>query len=127
MPRLYLIVLGVFLTFSVFGQSKLGAYLKHAEEKYKNGDYFYAVELYSKAMELDSNSVEILWKYAETLRAYKDYRKAEFYYGKVYEKEEAGIYPYSLLYLGLMQKQNGKYDAAIETFKKAKKKYAQIG
>jgi len=125
MPRLYLIVVGIFISFSMFGQSKLGAYLKHAEEKYKNGDYFYAIELYSKAMELDSNSVEILWKYAETLRAYKDYRKAEFYYAKVYSKEEAGIYPYSLLYLGLMQKQNGKYDAAIETFKKAKKKYAK--
>jgi tetratricopeptide (TPR) repeat protein len=125
MPRLYLIVFGIFFSFSVFGQSKLGAYLKHAEEKYKSGDYFYALELYSKAMELDSNSVEILWKYAETFRAYKDYRKAEYYYAKVYDREEAGIYPYSLLYLGLMQKQNGKYDAAVETFKKAKKKYAK--
>ncbi len=125
MPRLYLIVFWIFISLNLFGQSKLGTYLKHAEEKYRNGDYYYALELYSKAMELDSNSVEILWKYAETFRAYKDYRKAEFYYKKVYEKEEAGIYPYSLLYLGLMQKQNGRYDLAIETFKKAKKKYAK--
>lgn len=99
--------------------------MKHAEEKYNKGDYFYALELYGKAMELDSNSVAILWKYAETYKAYKDYRKAEFYYKKVYDKEEAGIYPYSLLNYGLMQKQNGNYEGAIETFKKAKKKYAK--
>ncbi len=126
MSRLHLIIL-VFL-FQIgcsFGQSKIGAYLKHAEEKYNSGDYFYAIELYEKAMQLDSNSVAVIWKYAETLRAYKDYRKAEFYYKKVYSQEEAGIYPYSLLYVGLMQKQNGKYDEALETFKKAKKKYAK--
>ena len=126
MSRLHLILLVfAFALQNVSAQSKLGTYLKHAEEKYRNGDYFYATELYQKAMELDSNSVAILWNYAETLRAYKDYRKAEYYYNKVYQKEEAGIYPYSLLYLGLMQKQNGKYDEAIETFKKAKKKYAK--
>lgn len=104
-------------------QSKLGAYLKHAEEKYNKGDYFYAVELYEKAMTLDSNSVTILWKYAETLKAYKDYRKAEYYYAKVYERESGSIYPMSLINLGLMQKHNGKYTEALETFKLAKKKF----
>jgi tetratricopeptide (TPR) repeat protein len=126
MPRFYLIV--VFL-FTVLGglhaQSKLGSYLKYAQEKYEKGDYYYAVELYEKAMDLDSNSVSILWNYAETLKAYKDYRKAEYYYGKVYEREEGGIYPMSLINYGLMQKQNGSYDAAIETFKKAKKKFTK--
>jgi tetratricopeptide (TPR) repeat protein len=101
----------------------LGAYLKHAEEKYNNGDYYYAVELYEKAMEIDSNSVSTLWKYAETLKSYKDYRKAEYYYAKVYDREQGGIYPMSLVNLGLMQKHNGKYDEALETFKKAKKKF----
>jgi tetratricopeptide (TPR) repeat protein len=81
--------------------------------------------LYEKALAIDSNSVELLWKYAESLRAFKDYRKAEFYYKKVYDKESAAIYTASLLNVGLMQKQNGKYDEAIETFKKAKKKYAK--
>ena len=124
MPRLYLIVV-FFFTFigGIHAQSKLGSYLKYAQEKYEKGDYYYAVELYEKAMELDSNSVSILWNYAETLKAYKDYRKAEFYYGKVYEREEGGIYPMSLINYGLMQKQNGSYDAEIETFKKAKKKF----
>ena len=124
MSRFHLILF-IFLASSncLFGQSKLGAYLKHAEEKYKKGDYYYAVELYEKAMEIDSNSVSTLWKYAETLKSYKDYRKAEYYYAKVYDREQGGIYPMSLINLGLMQKHNGKYDEALETFKKAKKKF----
>ena len=73
-------------------------------------------------MELDSNTIDILWNVAETHRAYKDYRKAEFYYAKVYSRESAALYPSSLLNWGLMQKQNGKYDAAILTFKKSEEK-----
>ncbi|HNS41155.1 MAG TPA: DUF1573 domain-containing protein [Taishania sp.] len=123
MPRLYLIALFCCVFSISWGQNMLSKYLKVADEKYKKGDYYYALELYSKAMEIDSNTIDILWKVAETHRAYKDYRKAEYYYAKVYERELGKIYPSSLLQLGLMQKQNGKYDQAIETFKKAKKKY----
>ena len=126
MSRLYIIIALSFL-FGGFlrAQSNLGNYLKYAEEKYNKGDFFYAAELYQKAMQIDSNSVAILWKYAETLRAYKDYRKAEYYYSKIYEREEGGLYPMSLLNLGLMQKQNGKYDAALETFKKVKSNFSK--
>lgn len=109
----------------VNGQNLLSKYLKVADEKYQKGDYYYALELYSKAMEIDSNTIDILWKVAEAHRAYKDYRKAEYYYAKVYDRELGAMYPSSLLQLGLMQKQNGKYDAAIETFKRAKKKYSK--
>jgi len=123
MSRLYLTTIIVLLAGFSFGQSPLKKYLEFAKEQYNKGDYFYALQYYEKAMELDSATVDIVWNYAETLRAYKDYRKAEFYYAKVYAKEETRIYPSSLLYLGLMQKQNGKYDEALETFKKAKKKY----
>lgn len=123
MPRLYLILLFSLVVSGVSAQSKLGKYLSFAKEQYDKGDYYYALEYYKKAMDLDSNSVDIVWNYAETLKAYKDYRKAEYYYKKVYEKEEARIYPSSLLNVGLMQKMNGKYDEALATFKKAKKKY----
>lgn len=104
-------------------QDMLGKYLDFAKEQFDKGDYYYALQYYDKALEIDSNSVDILWMYAETLRAYKDYRKAEKYYAIVYDKEKAVLHPGSLLYLGLMQKQNGKYDEAIETFKKGTKKY----
>jgi len=123
MSRLHLIVLFIGLGFLSFSQNNLGKYLDFAKEQFNKGDYYYALEYYEKAMAIDSNAVDINWNYAETLRAYKDYRKAEKYYSIVYEKESAQIYPSSLLLLGLMQKQNGKYDLAIETFKLAKKKY----
>ena len=83
MSRLYLIAIfsTVFVSTS-FGQNLLTNYLKVADEKYEKGDYYYALELYSKAMEIDSNTIDILWKVAEAHRAYKDYRKAEYYYAK---------------------------------------------
>lgn len=123
MSRLYLILLFSLFCLGASGQNYLKKYLDFAQQQYEKGDYYYASEYYRKAMQIDSNTVEILWNYAETLRAYKDYRKAEYYYAKVYDREEAAIYPSSLLNWGLMQKQNGKYEQALETFKKAKKKY----
>jgi hypothetical protein len=124
MPRLYLILVAL-VSFTTYGQNLLGKYLDFADEQYAKGDYLYALQYYEKAMEIDSNSVSILWKYAETLRGYKDYRKASYYYQKVYEKEETSMYPSSLLQWALMEKQNGHYEQAIELFKRAKKKYSK--
>lgn len=125
MSRLYLIFVCVAMQWNAFGQSKLTAYLKYADEKYRSGDFYYSVELLEKAMDIDSNSISILWKYAESLRAYKDYQKAEVYYKRVYAQDARLDYPFSLLYLGLMQKQNGKYREAIETFKRVKSKFGK--
>jgi tetratricopeptide (TPR) repeat protein len=125
MSRLHLVFLCLLVQTWGFSQNELGKYLEFADQQYQKGDYVYALDYYQKAMELDSNSVSILWKYAETLKAYKDYPKASYYYEKVYNKEEAGIYPPSLLNWALMEKQQGHYDIAIELFKRAKKKYVK--
>lgn len=125
MPRLYLTLIYIFCFGLVsFGQKEVNALLKAGREQFLKGDYVYSLSYYEKALQLDSNTVDILWEYAETLRAYKDYRKAEFYYGKVYDKEGTKMFPYSLLYLGLMQKQNGNYQNALKTFKEAVRKYS---
>lgn len=124
MSRFYIIIL-FFISANLFSQNELGKDLKFAEEQYKKGDFYYAKEYYEKALKLDSNSVAIFWNYAETLKAYKDYLNAEIYYKIVYDKEATLIYPSSLLNLGLMQKQNGRYELAIETFKNCKKKYVK--
>jgi len=125
MSRFYIISVFIFSVGHVFSQNELSNYLKFADEQYKKGDFYYALEYYEKAIVLDSNSLTPLWNYAETLKAYKDYKKAEVYYKKVYAKEDTQIYPSSLLNLGIMQKHNGKYEQAIETFKKCKKKYVK--
>ncbi len=123
MSRLYIIIFSLLFSFNLFTQNELKNYLKFAEEQYEKGDYYYAKEYFEKALALDSTSIISLWKYAETLKAYKDYKNAENAYQKVFDREEALLYPSSLLNLGLMQKFNGKYDEAIETFKRGKKKY----
>jgi tetratricopeptide (TPR) repeat protein len=124
MPRFYLIVILCFLNHSfTFGQSDLKRYLEFAKEKRKEGDYIHALEYYNKAMAIDSNTIDILWEYAETLKAYKDYRKALYYYEKVYKREGGKLYPSSLVNYGLMLKHNGKYEEALNVFKQGKKLY----
>lgn len=123
MSRLYLVLL-LLISGSVFSQDFTNKYYEHALKQRDIGDYVEAIEYFKKVLEVDSNSVDVLWNYAEVLRLYKDYREAERLYKKVYEKEESRIHLRSIFYLGEMQKSNGKYEDAIETFKLAKKKYA---
>ena len=54
--------------------------VEFADQKVNEGDYYYAITYYEKAMKIDSNSVEINWKMAEAQRFYKDYVLAEYYY-----------------------------------------------
>jgi tetratricopeptide (TPR) repeat protein len=110
MSRLHLVLIFLFFcTSAIFSQNKVKKYIKFADEQYNKGDYYYALEYYKMALEVDSNNVDFLWKYAETLRAYKDYAEAEKYYLKVYKREKTKKYPASLLYYGLMQKQNKNF------------------
>ena len=123
MSRLHLVFIFCF-GFSLLGntQHKLKKIIAFADEQYERGDYYYALEYYKQALAKDSNSIKLLWKYAETLRAYKYYSEAESYYAKVYAREQATIYPNSLLNLALMQKQNSRYQQALKTFKLSAKK-----
>ena len=124
MSRLY--ITGLFIAFCLtcYSQNKVLNYLNYGDEKYKKGDVVNALDYYKQALDLDSNSVAINWKYAEALKAYKDYEKSAHYYGIVYQKEGAKIYPASLINYALMVKQTGDYDQAISLFKKAKTIYA---
>lgn len=123
MSRLYLILLFIAVNLTLFSQSELKKYLEFAKEKYQKGDYIHSLQYYEKALKIDSSAVNILWDYALALRAYKDYRKAEYYFGDVFDREGGKLYPESILFYGLMLKHNSKYDEAIEVFKKAKKLY----
>ena len=123
MSRLHLVFLFVVIFFNSFSQVKLKQIVGFADEQYKKGDYYYALEYYKQALAQDSNSLELTWKYAETQRAYKDYVQAEKYYALVYARDNDLVYPASILYLGLMQKQNGNYSRAFETMKLAKKRF----
>src|SRR3954463_303666 len=101
MSRLYLILLFC-VPIIGFSQNMMGKYMDFADEQFKKGDYLYALQYYEKAMEIDSVSIAIQWRMAETNRAYKDYPKAAYYYQKVYDKEETAMFPSSLLQYALM-------------------------
>lgn len=124
MSRLYLIGIVFLLNFSVYGQNKVLQFLNFGDEKFQKGDFVNALDYYKQALDLDSNAVAINWKYAEALKAYKDYEKAAKYFGIVYQKEGTKIYQASLINYALMVKQTGDYDQAITLFKKAKTIYA---
>lgn len=94
-----------------------------ADEKMIERDYLEAMYYYEKAMKIDSNSVEILWKMAEVNRFNKDYQKAEYYYQKVYDREKAKIYKLSIFWLASMQHYNGKYQLSMRHWRLAKKVY----
>ena len=125
MPRIYLNILFFFFCLQLSAQGTREDFIAFARQQKEKGDYIAAINYFDKALAIDSEDVHVLWDYAECLRLYKDYRNAERIYQKVYDKEETGMHLRSLFYLGEMQKYNGKYEEAVETFKKAKKKYVK--
>ncbi len=118
--RSILIVMTLGISPIASGQSFIQM-MDFADEKMMEGDYYYAISYYRQAMEYDSNSVEVLWKMAEAQRRYKDYATAEFYYEKVYAKENGLIYPKSIFWLATMEQYNGKYEESLEHWKSCKK------
>lgn len=95
--------------------------VRYYDEFLEKGDVYHAIYYMEKAFEIDSNSVDLNWRMAEAQRLYKDYRKAEYYYDKVYKKEGAKLHPRSIFYLALMQEHNSNYDQAKASWKRAKK------
>lgn len=125
MSRFYLICFLLF-PFLSFEQIKLKDALAFGDKQYQKGDFYYALDYYQQALKLEPDNIQLIWKIAETNRAYKDYVQAEKYYSIVYSKDEEGtLFPDALLHFALMQKQNGKYKEALDHFKTAKKQYAE--
>lgn len=97
--------------------------IEWGDENFKDGDYYGASLYYERAMNIDSIDIDLLWKYAESLRLYNDYAKAEYYYAKIFKKERGKLYPMSAYHLAMMYKHNGNYKKAIKTWKSFNRKY----
>jgi tetratricopeptide (TPR) repeat protein len=109
------------LVFCVGGQVKLKDLISFGDEQFQKGDYYYATKIYEQAIQMDSISVDLHWKQAETQRAYKNYAEAAKWYAKVYAEDPERVYPNALIYYALMVKQTGDYTQALGLFKKAYK------
>lgn len=119
-PSLRYIVLMLKIAFvqMIFGQNELKQLLRHGDDLFDKGDYFYAKTYYEQAMQIDSQTIAIQWKYAQILTAYQDYRGAARMYGKIYKKDGDNTYPYCGMYYAKMLQQQGRYKEAIEILEK---------
>lgn len=124
MKKLFVFLLLSSISLSTYSQT-YKQYVKFADKNYAAGDYYGAAIYYKKALDIDSLEIEINWKYAECLRQYNDYEQAEYYYAKIFYREQGKIYPLSLFWTATMQKYNGKYKEASKNFKIVMKQFSK--
>lgn len=102
-----------------------GKLAEEADDAFKKGFYFNAIELYKKAYTVEkkaSTKAELIFKVGEAYRAIGDPQQA----GVWYEKANKAQYtdPITYLYIGDMLKQEGKYAEAIASYNRFKEKKA---
>ncbi len=95
--------------------------IKVADTYFNDRDYYGASLYYHRAMKLDSSSVDLLFKYAESLRLYNEYPKAERVYGQIYKIDRGQAYPLALYWQATMQKHMGDYKNARKNFKRCER------
>ncbi len=111
---LFLFLLFLITDFSL-AQSKK-QWLRYADESYESKDYYGASVYYRKAMLIDSSDLYTVFRYAESMRQYNEYAKAEHYYQYVYDRDSKKEYKDCLFWLASMQKYNAKYLKARGNF-----------
>jgi len=92
-----------------------------ADELYKQGSYYNAIEYYKSAAAAEPNNGKIAFKLAEANMKIRDYVQAEKWYKNAINLgsgDELSLFNY-----GKVLKFNSKYDQAIENFKKFKSAY----
>ncbi|MDB4534226.1 hypothetical protein N9242_05075 [Vicingaceae bacterium] len=92
-------------------------------EEYK--DYYGASLWYKKALDNDSTVLETVYKYAEALRGYNDYSKAESKYYYIYKRDRGRLFPLAPFWFATMLKYNGKYVDAKKSFKRSKRHFTR--
>lgn len=107
---------------SLFAQSQTQL-IKIGDQLYTEGDYYAASLWYKQALNLDSSFLDLRFKYAESLRMYNEYEKAEGYYFSIYKEDRGRVYPLAPFWYSMMLKYNGNYNEAKKSFKRIKNIY----
>ncbi len=115
-----IVILFQLSTYQISAQSQKQL-IKVGDQLYSQGDYYGASKWYKDALEYDSTYVDLLYKYAESLRLYNDYAKAEYYYNSIYRKDMGRNYPMAPFWYSTMLKYNGNYNEAKKFFKRSKR------
>lgn len=119
--------IGLILCFAnsfLFAQSQQQL-IKVGNQLYEEGDYYAASLWYKNAMNIDSSFLELRFKYAESLRMYNEYEKAQHQYYYVYKEDRGKLFPLAPFWYATMLKYNGNYNEAKKSFKRIKNIYSQ--
>jgi hypothetical protein len=100
-------------------------WLKHADKSFDEKDYYGASIYYRQAMLVDSNNLSVVYKYAESLRMYNEYKLAKKYYNYVFVKDNVRTFQECLYWLATMQKFNAEYVEARKNFMRFLSSYKQ--
>ncbi len=89
--------------------------LRWADDLFRQGSYFNAIDYYQQLKAADERNPYYTYQLAFCYRATRDYVPAAHYYLEVYALDKKD-YPLSSYYGAQMLKQQGEYQAAINTF-----------
>jgi hypothetical protein len=117
-----LFIVLIFCTINTFGQSNK-TLLKYGNEAYEKGDFAKAVVYFEKLISNDSLNTQNLFRYAESLKAINDYKKAFRYYALLNKLDRGKNFPEAIFWEAMMAKQSGDYKNAKKNFKKAATKF----
>ncbi|MEQ8624556.1 MAG: DUF1573 domain-containing protein [Vicingaceae bacterium] len=93
--------------------------LKVADDLFENEDYFGAIQFYEKAIAIDSNNAEVLYKYARNLSMINQHKKSSRYYQKALILDGSNEFPMAAYYLAESYRYSGDYRKARRYYNQA--------
>ena len=90
--------------------------LKVADEQYEMGDYYNALEWYTKVLEEDANDVAAIGRIADTHFKLRDLEEAQKWFEKVVKKDKSNMYPDAEFHYARILKMNGELNDAQAAF-----------
>lgn len=100
---------------SVIGQT-YKQYIKAADAEFEDKNYYSSMKHYQEAMDIEGETSDVLFKYAESARLFASYTFADTAYSKVVSTDTSGQYPLALYWLGMVKKKQGDYLASQQYF-----------
>lgn len=92
--------------------------IKYADALLHAGNYYQAIEVYRQVLDERPDNVHAWYYLGESYYGARDYVNAEKCYAKVIDAGADGTYPLVFYRYAMMEKMNGKYEAAKYTFAK---------
>lgn len=92
------------------------AYEREAEKKFEAKDYYTAMGYYAILLQLQPESADHAFHFAEAARQFGAFEPAAKYYEKTLASPEADLYPTAQYELAEVRKTLGQYDVALRLF-----------